>query len=78
MPVRKAFELGCDRVVLILTKPESEIRHSGKDEKIAALIRKKYPAAAESLCHRAELYNKGVALAQKYAKQGRARIFCKI
>lgn len=74
VPVRKAFELGCDRVVLILTKPESEIRHSGKDEKIAALIRKKYPAAAESLCRRAALYNEGVALAQKYARQGRVLI----
>ena len=31
VPVQKAFELGCDRVVLILTKPEREIRHSGKD-----------------------------------------------
>lgn len=74
MPVQKAFELGCDRVVLILTKPESEIRHSGKDEKIAALIRKKYPAAAESLCRRAAVYNEGVALAQKYARQGRVLI----
>ena len=54
-----------------MTKPENEIRRSGKDEKIAALIRKKYPAAAESLCCRAELYNEGVALAQKYARQGR-------
>ena len=43
VPVQKAFELRCDRVVLILMKPESEIRHSGKDKKIAALIRKKYP-----------------------------------
>lgn len=74
VPVQKAFELGCDRVVLILTKPESEIRHSGKDEKIAALIRKKYPAAAEGLCRRAALYNEGVALAQKYAGQGRVLI----
>ena len=74
VPIQKAFELGCDRVVLILTKPEGEIRQSGKDEKIAALIRKKYPAAAESLCHRAALYNDGVELAQKYASQGRVLI----
>ncbi len=41
---------------------------------MAALIRKKYPAAAESLCLRAELYNEGVALAQKYARQDRVLI----
>lgn len=74
VPVRKAFALGCDRVVLILTKPENEIRSSGKDEKTAALIRKRYPAAAEKLCRRAGLYNEGVALARKYAGQGRVLI----
>ncbi len=74
VPVKKAFELGCDRVILILTKPEDEIRTPKKDEKVASRIRKKYPAAAESLCKRAERYNAGVALAQKYAAQGKALI----
>ena len=35
---------------------------------------KKYPLAAERLCERAQRYNEGVALAQKYAKRGRALI----
>lgn len=74
VPIKKAFELGCDKVVLILTKPESEIRNSKKEEKLATLIQKKYPAMAESLRHRAELYNEGVALAQKYTKEGRVLI----
>ncbi len=74
VPVKKAFELGCDRVILILTKPEDEIRTPKKDEKVASHIRKKYPAAAESLCKRAERYNADVALAQKYAAQGKALI----
>lgn len=74
VPIKEAFRLGCDRVVLILTKPEDEIRNSKKDEKIASLIRKKYPAAAEKLCQRAEQYNKSVALAQEYAKQGKMLI----
>ncbi len=33
-------------------------------------IRKRYPAAAEKLCKRAQRYNEGVALAQEYAGQG--------
>ena len=74
VPVEKAFELGCDRVVVILTKPENILRNSQKDERLAAGIRKKYPLAAERLCARAQRYNEGVALAQKYAKQGRALI----
>lgn len=74
VPVEKAFELGCDRVVVLLTKPENILRNSQKDERLAAGIRKKYPLAAERLCARAQRYNEGVALAQKYAKQGRALI----
>lgn len=74
VPVKKAFELGCDRVVLILTKPESVVRNPKKDEKIASLIRKKYPAAAEKLCLRAKQYNDSVALAQEYSKQGKVLI----
>lgn len=71
VPVEKAFQLGGDRVVVILTKPEGELRTSGQDAKLAARIRKKYPKAAESLCQRAQRYNAGVSAAQKYARQGK-------
>lgn len=74
VPVDKALELGCDRVVVILTKPEHVLRNAHKDERLAAGIRRKYPAAAERLCERAQRYNGEVALAQAYAKQGRVRI----
>ena len=74
VPVGKAFQLGCDRVVVILTKPEQELRTPKKDERIAALIRRKYPAAAEKLCQRARRYNESVALAQDFAKKGKALI----
>ena len=74
VPVEKAFQLGCGRVVVILTKPEQELRTPKKDERIAALIRRKYPAAAEKLCQRAQRYNGSVALAQDYARQGKALI----
>ena len=74
VPVEKAFQLGCDRVVVILTKPEKELRTSESDEKLAAHIRKKYPAAAEKFCQRAQKYNESVAAAQEYAKQGKVLI----
>lgn len=74
VPIQKAFELGCDQVVLILTKPEQQLRTSEKDEKLAARIRKTYPAAAAKLCQRAQRYNESVALAQEYARQGKALI----
>lgn len=74
VPVEKAFSSGCDRVVVLLTKPENIIRTSEKDELLAARIRKKYPNAAEKLRQRANRYNEGVALAQEYVKQGKALI----
>ncbi len=74
VPVKKAFELGCDYVVLILTKPADKLRESGSDIKIAKRIQKKYPKAAEQLRLRAQHYNEGVALAQEYAKMGKLLI----
>ena len=68
VPVEKAFACGCDRVVVLLTKPENVLRTSEKDEKLAARIRKKYPHATEKLRQRANRYNEGVALAQGYAR----------
>lgn len=74
VPVEKAFQLGCDRVVLILTKPEHMLRSPKKDEKVAACIRHAYPAAAQQLCRRAQRYNESVALARMRARQGKALI----
>lgn len=74
IPIEKAFSLGCEKVVLILTKPKDMIRTSKKDEKLAAGIRKKYPLAAEKLCRRAAQYNEGVELAKQYEKKGKLLI----
>lgn len=74
VPVAKAFELGCERVVLLLTLPEDTVRTSERDEKVARRIQKQYPQAAAQLCRRAERYNAGVALAREYAAQGRLLI----
>lgn len=74
VPVEKAFSLGCDRVVVILTKPENLLRGPKKDEVLAKRIYTKYPAAAGKLRQRAQLYNDSVALAQEYARQGKALI----
>lgn len=74
VPVEKAFSLGCDRVVLILSKPEDFIRTPDKDIRFASGIYKKYPAAAQKLCRRAQTYNESVKLAKEYAKEGKVLI----
>lgn len=74
IPIKKAFEMGCDKVVLILTKPEDYIRKPHKDYLISKLISKSYPLAAKELALRAKHYNDCVSLAKEYAKNNRVLI----
>lgn len=74
VPVEKAFATGCERVVLILTRPQEFQRTPDRDRKIASLIRRKYPSAAASMEKRAERYNDGIRLAEQYEKEGRLLI----
>lgn len=74
VPVEKAFQLGCDKVVLLLTLPEDTVRTSEKDRRLARGIRKKYPLAAAKMAQRAQHYNESVALARRYAAEGKLLI----
>lgn len=74
IPIEKAFAWGCDKVVLILTRPRDIPRTPDKDMKLAGRIQKKYPLAADRLRKRAEQYNRGVALAKEYESQKRLLI----
>ncbi|MGN1344393.1 MAG: patatin family protein [Traorella sp.] len=74
VPIEKAFEYGCDKVILILTKPVDTIRNSKKDKIIANRIRKSYPNAAENLKKRAKKYNYHITIAKEYEQQGKLLI----
>lgn len=74
VPIKKAFELGCDKVVLILTLPKDTTRSSKRDKKLANRIKKSYPLAAKKLEKRASLYNESIELAKQYEKEGKVLI----
>ena len=74
VPIEKAFSSGCDKVVLVLTRPRNFRRTPDKDRLLAAMIRKKYPLAAARLEQRAANYNAGIDLAESYEKQGKLLI----
>lgn len=74
VPVKKAFQCGCDKVVVILSKPKDVPRSPGKDNILAGRIQKKYPLAAKQLRKRAKHYNQGVELSKEYAAQGKVLI----
>lgn len=74
VPINKAMELGCEKIVVILTRPEDYKRRAEDDEKQARMICKQYPKAAEQLRKRAKKYNDDVALARTLAKEGKVLI----
>ncbi len=74
IPVLKCFEEGCDRIVLVLTRPRDFERSPAKDELIARILEKDWPKAASALRKRAEMYNTELALAKQYEKLGKVLI----
>lgn len=74
VPIEKALKLGCDKVVVILTKPIDELRTSKKDTLLASMIENKYPIAAQKLRNRARKYNESIILAKKYEAEGKVMI----
>ena len=74
IPVRHALELGCDRVVVVLTRPRDFYRSPDTDAMFARLIAPRYPRIAEALANRAGLYNLQLDLAKKLEREGKALI----
>ena len=72
--MKRAFEKGCDRVVLILTRPRDNYRDAKADELFGKLLRLTHPKAGEALLKRAETYNRELDEAKAYEKQGRLLI----
>lgn len=74
IPFRKALEDGCDKLVIILTRPKEYRRDPKKDRFATRLIRRKYPNAARELGLRADTYNRQLDEAIELEKQGKALI----
>ena len=74
IPVNYAFKQGCDKVVLILTRPKDAYRVSKTDTRMSAFLRRKYPVSAYRLSHRAQTYNTQLDLAKRYEKHGHVLI----
>lgn len=74
IPLEKCFEAGCDRVVLVLTRPKDFERDPRKDAAAAAVIRREFPKAADALSKRALVYNTELWVAKQYEKKGQVLI----
>lgn len=74
VPVQKAIDDGCDRIVLVLTRPKDVIREQHKDVAPARILRRSHPKAAERLLERYATYNTEVAAAKQYEAEGKVLI----
>ncbi|MCI1194305.1 patatin family protein [Bifidobacterium pseudolongum subsp. globosum] len=74
VPVQKAIDDGCDRIVLVLTRPKDVIREQHKDVAPARILRRSHPEAAERLLERYTTYNTEVAAAKQYEAEGKVLI----
>lgn len=72
IPVKKALEDGCDKVVVILTRPRGYQKQPEGFRKIYRRKFKKYPAMVEALDRRHEIYNDTLKFIETLEKEGRA------
>jgi predicted patatin/cPLA2 family phospholipase len=75
IPFRRAFADGCDRLVVILTRPQSWRMEPGNmEEKAGVAVGMKYPAVGRLLRQRSALYNRAMGVVEYYAAQERILI----
>lgn len=75
VPVGKALEDGCDKVLVVLTQPKGFRKRLGKYDRIGArVLARKYPAMSEAILSRPDRYNQVVEMCEQLEKEGKAMI----
>lgn len=74
IPIDKALDDGCDKTVVILTRPKERIRQSKFNLAASAILKSKYRQLAESIENRNNKYNQSLAKAIELEKNGKALI----
>ena len=74
VPLDRAFAAGCDKVVLLLTRPLGEDKSRLRNTLAAKTLRKKYPAAAAATENCADVYAESVKKALELQAQGKVLI----
>ncbi len=70
IPVDKCFEMGYDKVIVVLTRPKG-YRKKKRSSKYANLVYKKYPNLVEKINNRYKMYNETLDKIDKLEKDGK-------
>ena len=76
IPIEKALNDGCEKVVIVLTRPKDEKKEAGVDKKGAKLLRHSFPDFAKILEERYKKYNESLELAISLEEEGKVLILC--
>lgn len=74
LPIEKALKEGCDKVIVILTRPLHIPRKPNRDKVFAKLLGLRFKKAAERLASRADEYNSKVDYIKKLQEEGKVLI----
>lgn len=75
IPVEKALEDGCDKLLVVLTQPKGFVKRLGKYDKIGAqVLKRKYPEVRKTILSRPERYNETVKKCERLEKEGKIMI----
>ncbi len=72
IPVKKALEDGCDKVIVVLTRERGYVKTPEKFRSVYKRMYKNYPQLVEALDHRHEQYNESLAFIDRLEQEGKA------
>jgi len=76
LPVKFAFQEGCDKIITILSREESYQKHTETDAAISAFIYRKKSEFSKTLTMRSDIYNDSRSFLHEKQKEGSAFVFC--
>lgn len=75
IPVQRAFDQGCDKVVCVLSKSRNYVKQPGKGSALYSLFCSKYPNAVKAMKNRYLMYKENQDTMFAAEKEGRAFLF---
>ena len=75
IPFERAFEKGCDRLIIVLTRERGYVRRPEKLQHLIDLAYHKYPGFCEAMRHRADTYNRVRGQLFQLEREGKVLLF---
>ncbi len=75
IPYKQAISAGCDKNIVVLTRPLGYVKKTDAITKLAAKLYRKYPKLCKAMLTRAERYNECLQEVMELKKQGKLFVF---